>query len=261
MPAILQNVDIQQLFQAQQANQFAIARTSAKERIAKLNRLYDAVLRNWQAVRDAMFADYRKPPFEVDAVEIFPTTGALKHTKNHLRQWLQPQPAPTPLAFIGSRSWVQYEPKGVCLIISPWNYPFNLSFVPLVSAIAAGNCVILKPSEFTPHTSAVMKKILAEVFEENEVAVVEGDAEVSQALLELPFNHIFFTGSPAVGKIVMAAAAKNLTSVTLELGGKSPTVIDETANIQTAAKRIAFTKFFNCGQTCTAPDYVLVQEN
>jgi aldehyde dehydrogenase (NAD+) len=174
---------------------------------------------------------------------------------------MQPKRVPTSLTFIGSTSWIHHEPKGVCLIISPWNFPFNLSFVPLVSAIAAGNCAILKPSEYTPHSSALIKKIVEELFEENEVAVVEGGVETSQALLALPFNHIFFTGSPAVGKIVMAAAAKHLASVTLELGGKSPSIVDETADVKAAARRIAWSKFVNCGQICIAPDYVLVHES
>jgi aldehyde dehydrogenase (NAD+) len=156
---------------------------------------------------------------------------------------------------------VQYEPKGRCLIISPWNYPVNLTFGPLVSAIAAGNTVILKPSEMTPHLSGLMVKIVRELFAEDEVAIYEGDAAVSQALLELPFDHIFFTGSPAVGKIVMAAAAKNLTSVTLELGGKSPTIIDASANLKEAARTTMWAKFTNNGQTCIAPDYIYVHSS
>ncbi len=171
------------------------------------------------------------------------------------------QPVGTPLALLGSSSWVRYEPKGVCLIISPWNFPINLTFGPLVSAIAAGNTVILKPSELTPNAAAVMKKIVSAVFPENEVALVEGEVEVAQELLKLPFNHIFFTGSPKVGKLVMQAAAQHLASVTLELGGKSPTIVDETANLKAAARKIAWGKFLNAGQVCISPDYLLVQES
>jgi aldehyde dehydrogenase (NAD+) len=159
---------------------------------------------------------------------------------------------------LGTRSSIVYEPKGVCLIIAPWNYPFNLSAGPLVSALAAGNTVIIKPSELTPNASALISQMCKEVFELQEVTVVEGDATVSQELLKLPFDHIFFTGSPAVGKIVMRAAADHLTSVTLELGGKSPTIITASSNVKEAAQRVAVAKFINNGQTCIAPDYVLV---
>ncbi len=248
------------MFNLQQAHQFTVANTSAKERIRKLNRLLDTIMHYRPQMKAAMYADFKKPPFEVDGVEVYPITGAIKHVRHHLRQWTKAQKVPTSLAFAGSTSWIQYEPKGVCLIISPWNFPFNLTFVPLVSAIAAGNCAILKPSESTPHSSALIKKIVAELFDENEVAVVEGAVQESQDLLDLPFNHIFFTGSPQVGKIVMAAAAKHLASVTLELGGKSPTVVDETADLTAAAQRLVRGKFANAGQICIAPDYVFVHE-
>jgi aldehyde dehydrogenase (NAD+) len=162
---------------------------------------------------------------------------------------------------MGTRSHVQYMPKGRCLIIGPFNYPVNLTLGPLVSAIAAGNTAILKPSELTPHLSAVICKVVREVFTEDEVAIFEGEADVSQALLELPFDHIFFTGSPMIGKLVMGAAAKHLSSVTLELGGKSPTIVDASANLKLAAGNIMWAKFANSGQTCIAPDYVFVHES
>ena len=162
---------------------------------------------------------------------------------------------------IGTQSWTIHEPKGVCLIISPWNYPINLTFGPLVSAIAAGNTAIIKPSEMTPHCSSLIKSIVEEVFEQDEVAVFEGDVQTSEQLLTLPFNHIFFTGSPAVGRIVMHAASEYLASVTLELGGKSPVIIDESANIKKAAKNLIWGKFSNNGQTCIAPDHIYVHEN
>jgi aldehyde dehydrogenase (NAD+) len=161
---------------------------------------------------------------------------------------------------LGTRSYIQYEPRGVCLIISPWNYPFSLAVGPLVSALAAGNTSILKPSEATPNVSALLYRMAKDVFKDDVVAVVEGDAETSKFLLTLPFDHIFFTGSPSIGKIVMKAAAEHLTSVTLELGGKSPTIVTESANLNDAAERIAVSKFINNGQTCIAPDYLLAHE-
>ena len=161
---------------------------------------------------------------------------------------------------LGTKSYIQYEPRGACLILSPWNYPFSLCAGPLVSALAAGNSVILKPSEFTPHVSAVLKRMVEQVFDASVVAIFEGDAELSQKLLQLPFDHIFFTGSPSVGKLVMKAAAENLTSVTLELGGKSPSIITDSAFLRDAVERTAVAKFVNNGQTCVAPDYVLVDE-
>ena len=253
--------EVNRLFNIQKENRFAVANTSTKERVAKLKKLHKAVLKYRPAIKEAMFNDFKKHPSEVDLTEIYPVTSELKHTISNLYQWMSKQKVATPLALMGSSSYVHHEAKGVVLIVSPWNFPFNLTFGPLVSAIAAGNTVILKPSEHTPHASDIMHKIITEVFEPNEVALVQGGIETSQALLALPFNHIFFTGAPAIGKIVMAAAAKNLTSVTLELGGKSPTIIDETANIDTAARRTAWGKFLNNGQICIAPDYIFVHES
>ncbi|MCL4148744.1 UNVERIFIED_CONTAM: hypothetical protein GTU68_017618, partial [Idotea baltica] len=250
-----------ELFDKQKTNQFHVGNTSAKERINKLNKLKKALEYTYkQELREALYADFKKPFIETDLTEIYLVIKEIKHAKSHLKSWTKKQKVDTPLALLGSSSWFNYEPKGVCLIISPWNYPINLTFGPLVSAIAAGNTVILKPSEMTPYTSAVMAKIVKELFNENEIALVEGEVEVSQELLKLPFNHIFFTGSPVVGKIVMEAASKNLTSVTLELGGKSPTIIDESANINAAIKNIVWGKYLNNGQTCIAPDYVLIHE-
>lgn len=265
MPAISQTpttslTDIHRIFESQQKNFLNVGKTDARSRIDQLNRLQEAIMRYRPEIKSAMYADFRKPPFEVDAVEVFPVTGAIKHARRNLRRWMHPAKVSTPVVLAGSSSWIRYEPKGVCLIISPWNFPFNLSLIPLVSAIAAGNCVMLKPSEITPHSSAILKKIIGEIFKENEVAVIEGEAETAKALLELPFHHIYFTGSPSVGKSVMKAAAENLSSLTLELGGKSPLVIDETADLESAAMRTVRGKFTNCGQICIAPDYVLIHE-
>ena len=251
-----------ELFTSQKEHQFKVGNSTYKERIKKLNALKHAVEVSFKnQIREALFNDFKKPFTETDLTEIYPVIGDIKYVKQHLKTWMKRQKVETPLVLMGSSSWYVYEPKGVCLIISPWNFPLNLTFGPLVSAIAAGNTVILKPSEMTPHISKVMADIVKTLFNENEVAIIEGEVEVSQELLKLPFNHIFFTGSPNVGKLVMKAASQHLTSVTLELGGKSPTIIDETANLKAAAKKIAWGKFMNNGQTCIAPDYVLLHES
>ena len=255
------SLTINKIFDLQKGNQYNVGNSTVKERRAKLDRLHQAILKYRNDIKKALYDDFKKHPSEVDMTEIYPVTSEIKHAKSNLALWMRDQAIHTPLALLGSSSYIKYEPKGVVLIISPWNFPVNLTFCPLVSAIAAGNCVIIKPSEMTPHIATVMKKIVDEVFDENEVAMIEGGIDVSTELLKLPFNHIFFTGAPSVGKIVMAAAAKNLTSVTLELGGKSPTIVDETADIDMAARRITWSKFANNGQICIAPDYVYVHES
>ncbi len=253
--------EISRIFELQKSKQFHIGNTSAKQRKAKLQKLHDAVLMYRTEIKEALFKDYKKHPSEVDLTEIYPVTTELKDAKENLRDWMHEERVKTPMAMLGSSSRVRHEPKGVVLIISPWNFPINLTFGPLVSAVAAGNTVIIKPSEMTPHAARVMKKIISDVFEENEVALIEGGVETSTELLKLPFNHIFFTGAPSIGKIVMKAAAEHLTSVTLELGGKSPTIVDETANVHLAARRVAWGKFINNGQVCIAPDYLFVHES
>lgn len=253
--------EIQRLFHLQKKNQYKVANTTASQRIKKLNKLQKAVMKYRPQIKEALYKDYKKHPSEVDLTETYPVTSEIKHAKSHLRRWMEKQKVTTPIALMGSSSYIKYEPKGVVLIISPWNFPLNLTFGPLSSAIAAGNTVVIKPSEHTPHIAALMKQIIEELFDEDEVVVIEGGVPTSQALLDLPFNHIFFTGAPSIGKIVMRAAAKHLTSVTLELGGKSPTIIDETANIETAARRTAWGKFLNNGQVCIAPDYIYVHES
>lgn len=228
-----------------------------KDRLAKLR---EWIHSNRPAIHQAMHADFQKASVEVDAIEIFHVLNEIKLALNNLDDWARPKKIDAPITMIGTRSIIQYEPRGLCLVISPWNYPFSLAVGPIVSALAAGNAIILKPSELTPNVSALLKKMVKEIFSENVVSVFEGGPEVSQHLLTLPFDHIFFTGSPAIGKVVMKAAAENLTSVTLELGGKSPTIITSSANINDAAQRTAVAKFVNNGQTCVAPDYMLVDE-
>lgn len=253
--------DIDRVYTAQQKRRAAVAVTTADERIVKLTRLEKMLVRRRDEIRRALWDDYRKPAPEVDLSEIYPVVSEIRFARRHLRRWMRPRRVATPLTLFGSRSSVVYEPKGVVLVISPWNFPVNLSLGPVVSAVAAGNCVMLKPSERTPHASACMKRILAEVFAEDEVAVIEGDVSVSRELLTRKFDHIFFTGGANAGRAVMRAAAEHLTPVTLELGGKSPAIVDAGADLEDAARKIALGKLFNSGQVCVSPDYVLVHES
>ena len=252
---------IHELFRRQQANRAAIKRTTAVERIGKLERLREAITSREAKIRDAMAKDFRKSPTEVDITEVFPVLVEIKDAIKHLARWMRPQRIETPMSLFGTHSEVLYEPKGVVLIIGPWNYPFQLVIAPLIAAVAAGNCVIVKPSELTAHTSKLLVELIGDVFKEDEVAVVEGDAVETQKLLALPFEHFFFTGSTRVGKIVAEAAAKHLASTTLELGGKSPAIVDDSADLDLTAKRLVWGKFVNGGQTCIAPDYVMVSES
>lgn len=252
---------IREVFERQRATALRLRTSTAEQRIAKLKKLRDAVIANSEVWYRAGHDDFQKPKGEVDLAEILPVVMEANDAIKHLASWMKPTSVMPTLLTAGTSSQVKYEPRGRCLIISPWNYPLNLTFGPLVSAIAAGNTAIIKPSEMTPNLSAAMAKLVGELFTEDEVAIFEGEAAVSQALLELPFDHIFFTGSPAIGKVVMAAAAKHLTSVTLELGGKSPTIVDATADLDLAAKNIMWGKFTNAGQTCIAPDHIFVHRS
>ena len=253
--------EISRIFQRQVEEQFQQGRTTVAERRSKLSHLLHVVLKHREDIRGALHRDFRKHPAEVDLVEIYPIVSQIKHVRQHLSGWMSDHRVPTPLALMGSRSYIKYEPKGVVLIMSPWNFPLQLTLGPLALAIAAGNTVIIKPSEQTPHASAIIRKIVEEVFSEKEVYVAEGGIETATHLLSLPFNHIYFTGSTGVGKIVMTAAARHLASVTLELGGKSPTIVLASADVDMAARRIAWAKFLNNGQICIAPDHVFVHES
>jgi len=250
--------EIRRVFEGQRARALALRTSTAAERMAKIRKLRDALLEHRDELIAAGAADFKKPPAEVELTELLPVVAEANDALRQLKKWMKPTSVWPSRATLGLKAWVQYEPKGRTLIISPWNYPVNLTFCPLISALAAGNTAILKPSEMTPHCAALMTKIIGKTFTPDEVAIFEGDAVVSTTLLALPFDHIFFTGSPAIGKVVMAAAAKHLTSVTLELGGKSPTVIDATADIKLAAQNILWGKFTNNGQTCIAPDHIFV---
>lgn len=249
---------ISEIFTLQKKRAVELRSAAIKERIEKLTALEKWVLNNRDSIQEAIFDDYRKPLEEAGFTEIFPVVSEIRHVKANLKRWAADKKIDTPLMFFGSTSWVKREPKGVCLIIAPWNYPFMLLLNPLIAAIAAGNTAILKPSEITPNISKLTTRMVAELFDPSEVAIFEGGVGISKFLLTLPFDHIFFTGSTEVGKVVMKAAAENLATVTLELGGKSPTVVDETANIKKAAQRIAWGKLINTGQSCVAPDYILV---
>lgn len=253
--------DIEALFRLQKKNLSNLAATTSKERIVKIKAIMNWVLDNQERIAEALKADYRKGFYEVKLSEIMPVVSEAKYIIKHLDQWMRPEAVETPLKMLGTTSKVIHEPKGNCLIMSPWNYPFNLTLKPLLQAIAAGNAIIIKPSEMVANASKLLAEMIHELFQPNEITVIEGDASVATMLLNLPFNHIFFTGSPAIGKMVMQAASKHLASVTLELGGKSPTIVDETADIKFAGQTIAAEKFLNNGQTCIAPDYILIHRS
>ncbi|KLT71403.1 MULTISPECIES: aldehyde dehydrogenase [Flavobacterium] len=229
-----------------------------KETLKKL--LYN-IQKSEDLIVKALYDDFKKPEFEAVLTETNYVISELKDTIRNIRNWAKPKPVFPSLLNFPSTDYIFKEPYGNVLVIAPWNYPFQLALCPLISAVAAGNRVVLKPSELTPHTSAIIAKIIQKTFHVNHVEVFEGGVEVSNKLLAQRWDYIFFTGSVAVGKIVAKAAAENLTPVTLELGGKNPCIIDETADLKLAAKRIVWGKFINAGQTCIAPDYILIQKN
>lgn len=250
--------EIRRVFDEQLDTALAWRESTAAERIARLKKLREAMMARREDFYAAFMQDYRKPSAEVEGTEFMPVLDEIRHAIGSLKKWMKPTKVWPTIASAMTSSWIEYQPRGRSLIIAPWNFPLNLCFGPMVSALAAGNTVILKPSEMTPAVSAIMAEIIAQTFPRNEVALFEGSLPTSQALLDLPFDHIFFTGSPAVGKVVMTAAAKHLTSVTLELGGKSPVIVDESANLRLTAEALMWGKFTNCGQICVAPDHVYV---
>ena len=232
-----------------------------KFRIQNLKLLRSIIIKYEKEIQEALRLDLGKSETEAYMTEIGMVLDEIKYNIKHLAKWAKKKYVSTPLSQFPARSYRIPEPRGLVLIISPWNYPFLLSIQPLIGAIAAGNCVIIKPSEYSVNTSKILKKILTEIYSEAYVTVVLGEKEVAQELLKEKFDYIFYTGSTKIGKIVMEAAAKNLTPVTLELGGKSPCIVDEKCNVELAAKRIAYGKILNSGQTCVAPDYVFVHQN
>lgn len=212
-------------------------------------------------ITEALYKDFKKPAFETFVTETNIVIDDLKYTINNINNWAKPKKVLPSFLNFPSKEYIYSEPYGNVLVISPWNYPFQLALCPVIAAVAAGNKVTLKPSELTPNTSSLISKIIRETFDPTHVIAVLGDARLSQELLKKQWNYIFFTGSVAVGKLVYKAAAEHLTPVTLELGGKNPCIIDDTANLHLAAKRIVWGKFLNAGQTCIAPDYLLVKQS
>ncbi|MFS0636121.1 aldehyde dehydrogenase [Mesobacillus foraminis] len=230
-------------------------------RLEQLTRLREGILRYEEKMNEALHKDLGKHPFETYTSEIGFVLNSIRHTMKQLKKWAKPKKVKTPPVLFPSRSMILYEPYGTVLIIGPYNYPFQLLIEPMIGAIAAGNCVVLKPSEAIPHVSGVIQEMIQSIFDPSYIRCVQGGIETNTSLIHSRFDYIFFTGSVQVGKIVMEAAAKNLVPVTLELGGKSPVIVDESADIRVAANRIIWGKTLNSGQTCVAPDYLLVHES
>lgn len=254
-------VEIKELINKQRKFYSSNISKDLKFRIQNLKLLKSIIIKYEKEIQEALRLDLGKSETEAYMTEIGMVLDEIKYNIKHLAKWAKKKYVSTPLSQFPARSYRIPEPRGLVLIISPWNYPFLLSIQPLIGAIAAGNCVIIKPSEYSVNTSKLLKKILTEIYSEAYVTVVLGEKEVAQELLKEKFDYIFYTGSTKIGKIVMEAAAKNLTPVTLELGGKSPCIVDEKCNVELAAKRIAYGKILNSGQTCVAPDYVFVHQN
>lgn len=245
-----------------QRNYYFTGKTRPVEfRKKMLLKLRQAVQDNEEAILEALHKDLGKSSFESYVTEVGFVLSSISEMVKNVDEWMKPESAKTPIHLQPAKSFVVREPYGSVLVIGPFNYPFQLVIEPLIGAIVGGNCVIVKPSESAIHTAQIIKKLLSETFPPEYIRVVEGEREETSALIHASFDYIFFTGSVAVGKIVMKAAAERLTPVTLELGGKSPTIVDQTANLKNAAERIIWGKFLNAGQTCVAPDYVLVHHS
>lgn len=259
MNSSLENVE--GLFLSQKEKCSSLVKSTHKERKQKLKSLLNNFMEMEDQAIEALSLDLKKNPTESVVSEILGVKTEASFAIKNLKSWMGARRVSSPAAVFFTSGWVRPEPKGCVLILSPWNYPIMLALNPLIAAIASGNAAVIKPSEFAPASGQFLKKLVEKTFSKNEVAVLLGDQEIAKELLSHPFNHVFFTGSPATGKLVMSAAAKHLSSVTLELGGKSPVVVDESANIKEAAWKLAFYKFANAGQTCTAPDYILCHEN
>ena len=254
----MQNTNV--IFNTQKEKSVSLRSSSFQERRAKLQLLLKNFLEMEEEVLSALSSDLGKSKTEALLAEIYGVKSEAKFAIKNIKGWMKARRVASPLAISFTKSWVKPEPKGTVLIISPWNYPIMLCLNPLIAAIASGNTAIIKPSELTPASGKLVKKLVEKTFLPDEVAVFLGEKNLAKELLELPFNHIMFTGSPRVGKLVMEAASKHLAGVTLELGGKSPVIVDKQANIKDAAWKISFFKFANAGQTCTAPDYILCDE-
>jgi aldehyde dehydrogenase (NAD+) len=254
------SADIERVFALQQAHQWEAKASSAEQRKEKLRKLKAAVEAHADQIMAAVKQDTRKPEGEIKVTEVLGVLGNIQKNIDGLDDWMKPVDV-VPSMNPNDKARIVYEARGVCLILGPWNFPLGLTMGPLAAAIAAGNCCMVKLTDLCPATARVAAKIIRQAFDEKEVALFEGGVDVATALLELPFSHIFFTGSTRVGKLVMAAAAKNLSSVTLELGGKSPVIVDEGADVMKVAADLAAAKQFNGGQACISPDYVFVKES
>ena len=252
---------IENFFKRQSERKPKLKNSLSKERIEKLNKIYNWIFSNRKRIQTALYNDFKKPSEETDLTEIYPVLSEIKHVRKNLANWMKSKKVKKTLPLFIQSANINYEAKGVVLIISPWNYPFLLTIGPLISAIAAGNSIMIKPSEISVNTSNLIEKMISELFPKEEIVVIQGDKEVVTSLLTQPFDHIFFTGSTKVGKIIAKSAAEHLTSYTLELGGKSPVIIERTANLKSAAEKIVWGKFINKGQTCVAPDYILIDKS
>ncbi len=250
---------IERVFALQQAHQWKMKAATAEQRKEKLGKLKSAVVAHADEIVAAVKEDTRKPEGEIRVTEILNVTANIERNISHLDEWMKPVEV-VPSQNKIDKARIVHEARGVCLILGPWNFPLGLVLGPVAAAVAAGNCCIVKLTDLCPATARVAAKIIRQAFDEREVALFEGGVEVATALLDLPFNHIFFTGSTRVGKLVMAAAAKHLATVTLELGGKSPVIVDEDADMKIVAGDLAGAKQFNGGQACICPDYVFVKE-
>lgn len=253
--------EIDKIYRSQVQNKSAIKHSTPEKRIGWIKTLLRRINSEEKAIEKALYQDFHKSGIETTITEVLSVQMELKHIAKHLKSWMKDKRVGRSLMMPNVNGYLHYEPKGNALIITPWNYPFQLPIVHLASAIAAGNTVILKLSEFSPYSNQLISKIISDLFPKDHIAVVEGAVEETTHLLSLKFDHIHFTGSPKVGKIVMEAASKNLTDITLELGGKSPAVIDKNVNLKQVVKNLIWAKFVNAGQTCIAPDYILAHRH
>ncbi|QTV05396.1 aldehyde dehydrogenase family protein [Faecalibacter bovis] len=249
------------IYNQQVENKCVVQNLTIKQRIALLKKLEKEIIAHREEIVEALGKDFRKSKVETESTEIYPVLSEIRLFCKNLSEWSKSKSVSNNLVFFGSKAEIVNEPKGNCLIISPWNYPFQLALMHLIPCIAAGNTAIIKPSEFTAHTNSVLNKILGNVFDSNHVQLIYGEVEETKYILSKKFDHIHFTGSPNVGKIVMEAGAKHLSSVTLELGGKSPLIIGEDFDLKKAVSKAIWGKLINNGQTCIAPDYILIHED
>src|SRR3569833_277376 len=251
---------IRSLFEGLAANAPALAETTVEQRIAKLQKLLKATLDARPAILEAGRKELGLLDTDIDA-QLMMVKGEVEFAAKHLKSWVGRHEVQGTVMTLGKKSYVQYEPKGVVLTMGAWNAPIAISLVPAIGAIAAGNAVLLKPSELAPHSAKVLAEVIAKTFAKDEFAVVEGGPEVAQEVLQMPFNHIFFIGGRAVGRLVMRAAAENFASVTLEMGGKNPVIVDKSADLEEAGRKLSWGRLANAGQVCVAPDYALVHES